>query len=490
MDSAANISPTAQALAEQAVVKLRLLYEQEIAKILRQFEPFLRGEHMAQPVLAHYPQIRFQISALQPVDNRESSGFVYAPGEYVATITQPNLFHDYLVAQIAPLIARYNVQPHIGLSNIPIPLPFVLQHPQALGRLTPTQRDILGNHFTLPDLGAIDDEIVDQPPLQQPHPLSLYSAPRMDISLSRLQHYTGTPASAFQSFVLFTNYAAYVDRFARYAEEALQGRRNALHLDDYTQFITPDYTLIKQADGTVLRQDHALPRGPQMPAYHLVRPGNDGITLVNIGVGPSNAKTITDHIAVLRPHCWLMLGHCGGLDARQRIGDYVLAHTYIRDDHVLDDLLPLTIPIPNLAEMEIALKKAITAIRQVEGYEQKSIVRTGAVLTTANRNWEFLPQHKLAQMFHQGRAIAVDMESATIAANGYRNRIPYGTLLCVSDKPLHGIPKLPGLADSFYQQQIEGHLLIGLRALESLIIEPRHILHSRKLRGPYEPPFR
>ncbi len=80
---------------------------------------------------------------------------------------------------------------------------------------------------------------------------------------------------------------------------------------------------------------------PQMPAYHLQKAGHGGITMVNIGVGPSNAKTITDHIAVLRPHAWLMLGHCAGLRNSQQLGDYVLAHAYMREDHVLDDDLPV-----------------------------------------------------------------------------------------------------------------------------------------------------
>ena len=83
-----------------------------------------------------------------------------------------------------------------------------------------------------------------------------------------------------------------------------------------------------------------------MPAYHLATPDNQGVTLVNIGVGPSNAKTITDHLAVLRPHCWLMVGHCGGLRQSQQIGDYVLAHAYLRQDHVLDGLVPTDVPIP------------------------------------------------------------------------------------------------------------------------------------------------
>ena len=91
-----------------------------------------------------------------------------------------------------------------------------------------------------------------------------------------------------------------------------------------------------------------LPRLPQMPAYHLKKKGHAGITMVNIGVGPSNAKTITDHVAVLRPHAWLMLGHCAGLRNSQRLGDYVLAHAYMREDHVLDDDLPVWVPIPAL----------------------------------------------------------------------------------------------------------------------------------------------
>ena len=89
-------------------------------------------------------------------------------------------------------------------------------------------------------------------------------------------------------------------------------------------------------------------RRHQMPAYHLMAPDRAGITLVNIGVGPSNAKTATDHIAVLRPHTWLMVGHCAGLRNSQSLGDYVLAHAYMREDHVLDDDLPVWVPIPAL----------------------------------------------------------------------------------------------------------------------------------------------
>ena len=176
-----------------------------------------------------------------------------------------------------------------------------------------------------------------------------------------------------------------------------------------------------------------------------------GITMVNIGVGPSNAKTITDHIAVLRPHAWLMLGHCAGLRNTQALGDYVLAHAYVREDHVLDDDLPVWVPIPPLAEVQVALEEAVAEVTGLAGYELKRIMRTGTVATIDNRNWELRDQRGPVQRLSQSRAIALDMESATIAANGFRFRVPYGTLLCVSDKPLHGELKLPGMATDFYK---------------------------------------
>ncbi|MEN9631563.1 MAG: hypothetical protein RJA10_4791, partial [Pseudomonadota bacterium] len=228
------------------------------------------------------------------------------------------------------------------------------------------------------------------------------------------------------------------------------------------------------------------PRLPQMPAYHLMRGDHAGITMVNIGVGPANAKTITDHIAVLRPHAWLMVGHCAGLRTTQQLGDYVLAHGYVREDHVLDEDLPLWVPIPALAEVQVALEQAVAEVTQLSGYELKKIMRTGTVASTDNRNWELLPSLGVSspeRRFSQSRAVALDMESATIAANGFRFRVPYGTLLCVSDKPLHGEIKLPGMANHFYRERVDQHLRIGMRAIELLRQERPGRLHSRKLRS-------
>jgi AMP nucleosidase len=225
-----------------------------------------------------------------------------------------------------------------------------------------------------------------------------------------------------------------------------------------------------------------------MPAYHLMRPGGAGVSLVNIGVGPSNAKTITDHLAVLRPQAWLMIGHCGGLRANQTIGDYVLAHAYLRDDHVLDEVLPPEIPLPALAEIQLALQGAAEIVTGEDAETLKQRLRTGTVVTTDDRNWE-LRYTSSALRFSQSRAVAIDMESATIAAQGYRFRVPYGALLCVSDKPLHGEIKLPGQANRFYERAISEHIQIGIATVDLLRQEGAR-LHSRKLRAFDEPPFR
>ena len=338
--------------------------------------------------------------------------------------------------------------------------------------------------FDLPDLAAMDDGIANGthvPRPGEPQPLSLFTAPRVDYSLQRLRHYTGTLPDHFQNFVLFTNYQFYIDEFIALGHEAMRDPAS-----DYIAFVEPGNLVTRRA-GLAAEPADALgvapPRLPQMPAYHLLRADRSGITMVNIGVGPANAKNITDHIAVLRPHAWVMLGHCAGLRNSQQLGDYVLAHGYVREDHVLDEELPLWVPIPALAEIQVALEQAVADVTQMKGAALKSIMRTGTVASTDNRNWELLPDNQPQRRFSQSRAVALDMESATIAANGFRFRVPYGTLLCVSDKPLHGEIKLPGMANTFYRERVDQHLRIGVRAVELLRGQRLDQLHSRKLRS-------
>ncbi|MFV0359482.1 AMP nucleosidase [Tropicimonas sp.] len=433
---------------------------------------------------AFYPEIRIETTSFAPVDSRLSFGHVAEPGTYSTTVTRPDLFRNYLIQQITLLIETHAVPVMVGPSGTPIPLHFALQDlggadvPQE-GAVDFQIRDV----FDVPDLATTNDDIVNGYGFKYPDgsgPLALFTAQRVDYSLARLSHYTATAPEHFQNHVLFTNYQFYVEEFEAYARRVLGDPDSG-----YTAFVGPGNRRITGPDEPV----PAPAKMPQMPTYHLQRPGGSGITLVNIGLGPSNAKTATDHIAVLRPHAWLMVGHCAGLRNTQALGDFVLAHAYLREDKVLDDDLPVWVPVPALAEIQVALEDAVEEITQLEGYDLKRIMRTGTVATVDNRNWELRDQSGPVQRLSQSRAIALDMESATIAANGFRFRVPYGTLLCVSDKPLHGELKLPGMASAFYKTQVARHLLIGVRAMELLRGMPLERLHSRKLRSFEETAF-
>ena len=436
-------------------------------------------------VRACYPFVRLRVPHGRHPDSRLAYGFVQRAGQYETTLTRPDLYADYYQEQFRLLIDNHGVTLEVGTSHQPIPLPFALAEDEHFeGQLSPAQRQRLPEVFDLPDLTAMDDRIANgthEVAPGAPEPLALFTAPRVDYSLHRLRHYTGTSPEHFQNFVLFTNYQFYIDEFIALGEREM-GRADS----GYDSFVQPGNLVTRRVGLAPLpgnQRGAAPPRLPQMPAYHLTRPDRGGISFVNIGVGPANAKTITDHIAVLRPHAWIMVGHCAGLRGSQQLGDYVLAHGYVREDHVLDEDLPLWIPVPALAEVQIALQQAVADVTRLQGIELKRVLRTGTVATTDNRNWELLGAGSPQRRFSQSRAIALDMESATIAANGFRFRVPYGTLLCVSDKPLHGEIKLPGMANHFYRERVAQHLLIGIRAIERLRENGLHRLHSRKLRS-------
>ncbi|WP_269500161.1 AMP nucleosidase [Castellaniella sp. S9] len=474
--------------ADAAVEQLLTIYARNTAFIRDAFREYSAGRlSEGQRVRACYPAIRIRVDSYQEVDSRLSYGHLVEPGMYMITVTQPALFRDYLREQVGLLMRNHRVPVEIGESDMPIPLHFAFPEGEYVeGEYMESPGHTLRDHFDVPDLAVTDDAIVNgtwQGRPGQPRPLGPFTAPRVDYSLHRLQHYTATAPQHFQDFVLFTNYQFYIEEFVKWARATLAAGEGG-----YTELVEPGNRIVTRE--TAGEPAMPLERTPQMPSYHLKRPGHSGLTLINIGVGPSNAKTITDHVAVLRPSAWLMLGHCAGLRTTQRLGDYVLAHGYVRQDHVLDDDLPLWVPVPPLAEVQVALEQAVAEVAGLSGWELKKIMRTGTVATIDNRNWELRDQQEPVQRLSQSRAIAMDMESATIAANGFRFRVPYGTLLCVSDKPLHGELKLPGMASTFYRTQVNQHLHIGIRALERLREMPPERLHSRKLRSFIETAFK
>ena len=479
--------PTSRSL--KIVDELDALYSASVARLRDALSRYIEKGERPDPAARAagafaYPQIKLHYDGENnPGPLGRAYGRLNTAGDYAISVTQPAMFRDYLATQLDMLIDDFGVWVDIGTSKDEIPYPYVLDAGFDLADVRAVE---LARIFPSTELERIGDELADGTwthGADMPRPLALFDAARVDFSLARLRHYTGTPPAHIQKYILFTNYNRYVDEFVVWATKQLS--------ED------GPYTLLSGAGGLEVRAGDPNPEAAitdsawkkhQMPAYHLVAEDGSGITLVNIGVGPSNAKTITDHLAVMRPEAWLMIGHCGGLRPSQRIGDYVLAHAYLRDDHVLDDVLPPEIPIPAIAEIQQALSKGAEKVSGQSREELKARMRTGTVVTTDDRNWE-LRYTSSALRFSQSRAVAIDMESATLAAQGFRFRVPYGTLLCVSDKPIHGEIKLPGQANRFYERAIAEHLQIGIAAIDELRLAGEQ-LHSRKLRAFNEPPFR
>jgi AMP nucleosidase len=472
----------------EAVDRLETLHHRAVTALIESIRRFAEQgtpPTMEERALFRYPELRVTYLPSAPAPRlARAYGQLMWPGEYAVSITQPKYFRPYLIEQLQLLVDDYGAELSVRVSENEMPYSFVLDAAGAAAFENVPAED-LARFFPSPRLTQVGDAVVDGlhvKRLDGARPLALFDAPRTDYSLKRIEHYTGAPWQDVQPWILFTNYQRYVDEFVRWAAAGVTNGPKGWSLS------CPGQVRIEAGDKDAELKALGAPwRKYQMPAYHLTTPDNDGVTLVNIGVGPSNAKTITDHLAVLRPHCWLMIGHCGGLRHTQRIGDYVLAHAYLRRDKILDDRVPLEVPIPAIAEVQIALQQAATAVSG-DKEDLRRRLRTGTVVSYADRNWE-LNYNQERQLLSQSRAIAVDMESACIATQGFRMRVPYGVLLCISDKPAHGEIKLPGVADRFYDNAVGSHLRIGLETI-ALLKKNRDRLHSRKLRALDEPPFR
>ena len=447
----------------EVVAKLKALYEKS-CEIARSGEFDRYGE-------VRYPKLTVEVRQWRPIDRSEPFGYVDEAGTYSAVISRPDLMEGYLTAQLEALTSNYPCAVEVGYSDVAIPPAYIKGMPPI---------DETAN-LPRPTLDEVHDAIVDghwDAFNGAEKPLFHFGPQRFDLALARLEHYTGIEADSLQRFILFTNYAMHVTEFVKFGLRELSDPDSR-----YTRLVLPSGETVSD---TVALEDLELGSKFQMPRYDLVTENGDGITMINIGVGPSNAKTITDSLAVLRPEAWIMIGHCAGLDARMRIGDLILGNAYERHDHVLDDYLRRELPIPAVPEIQRTLEKAVSKVYGSDA----SLMRTGTVLSTGDRNWEWKDPRDLWEWLRGSTAAAVDMESCTIAANGYRYRVPYGTLLAVSDLPLHAVPKLPAGAQAFYSNSKEAHVMCAVRAMEKLARHPER-LRTRKLRRAIgEVPFR
>lgn len=429
-----------------------------------------------------YPKIVVDVREWRPIDRSQPFGYVDESGRYSATLSKPYIIRDYLYEQLTRLTENYPCDIYVGQSSVRIPPEYI----RNVGDVSEARRaGDVADAIPRPTLDEVHDAIIDgdwEAFHGEEKPLFHFGPQRFDIACARIEHYTGVEVDTVQKFILFTNYAMHTTEFVRFGLSQLTQEDSR-----YTALVLPNGETLHSDDAVNVDYEQlTLTSRFQMPRFDLVTAAGDGITMLNIGVGPSNAKTITDCLAVLRPEAWIMIGHCAGMDGRMRMGDLILGNAYQREDNLLDGHVGSRNPIPAIPEVQRMLELSVDEIYG----KDKTLMRTGTVLSTDDRNWEWRTSRQLWEWLRASTAVAVDMESCTIAANGYRYRIPYGTLLSVSDLPLHAVPKLPAQAQAFYSNSKEAHVMCAVRTVEQLADNPQR-LHTRKLRRTIgEVPFR
>jgi AMP nucleosidase len=253
---------------------------------------------------------------------------------------------------------------------------------------------------------------------------------KSDIVDNWLPRYTGRTLTEFSKFILLTNFSRYLNLFSEWNDNA-----PIIGLDKPMQSVSAN-----------------------------------GITLINFGMGSPMAATMMDLLTAIQPKAVLFLGKCGGLKKKNKIGDLILPIAAIRGEGTSNDYLPAEVP----ALPAFALQKAIsTTIR-----DHSRDYWTGTVYTTNRRVWEH--DKKFKKYLKTLRAMAVDMETATIFTTGFANKIPTGALLLVSDQPM--IPEGVKTAESdsnVTEQYVETHLRVGIDSLKQLINNGLTVKHLK-----------
>ena len=245
-----------------------------------------------------------------------------------------------------------------------------------------------------------------------------------------LPRYTGRPLADFGGYIILTNFSKYLQLFS-------------------------------------LWNDNAPIMGIDKPMQSV---SANGITIINFGMGSSVAATVMDLLTAIKPKAVIFLGKCGGLKKKNSVGDLILPIAAIRGEGTSNDYLPAEVP----ALPSFALQKAISTTIRDFGRDYW----TGTCYTTNRRVWEHDKEFK--KYLKKLRAMAVDMETATIFTTGFANKIPTGALLLVSDQPM--IPEGVKTAESdssVTEQFVETHLRVGIESLKQLINNGLTVKHLK-----------
>lgn len=244
-----------------------------------------------------------------------------------------------------------------------------------------------------------------------------------------LPRYTGLQLNEFGKYILLTNFTQYVDLFSKWYNVPIIGEEKAM----------PNATA-------------------------------NGITIINFGMGSPNAATIMDLLSAIHPKAVLFLGKCGGLKAKNEVGDLILPIAAIRNEGTSNDYLPIEVPALPAFNLQQAVS---TKIR-----ESKKDYWSGTVLTTNKRVWEY--DERFKKYLKKTRAMAIDMETATIFIVGFYNEIPSGALLLVSDQPMISTGVKTEESDNIVNNNyVENHLRLGVDSLLELINNGTSVKHLR-----------
>lgn len=244
-----------------------------------------------------------------------------------------------------------------------------------------------------------------------------------------LPRYTGKALEEFGKYILLTNFNGYVDLFAKMTKSEVEGK------------------------------DKAMPSAT-----------SGQITIINFGMGSANAATIMDLLTAIKPKAVLFLGKCGGLKKKNEIGDLILPIAAIRGEGTSNDYLPELVPALPAFQLQRAVS---TSIR-----EANCDYWTGTVYTTNRRVWEHDDEFK--DYLRKLRAMAIDMETATLFITGFANKIPTGALLLVSDQPMVAEGVKTEASDKVVTENfVERHMQIGIDSLNELINHGKSIKHLR-----------
>ena len=494
--------------AEEAFNELCRLYEQETKRLQKAFAAFKKIKEIDsgdEPrIKGYYPVLRIKVDHDHINLNPSlSHGAFKEEGVYELVVTDPNSYNHLLdqmkmVAENSPGIVF-----EVGFSEEEIPLHYAMRdvnfNLDAEKGMTPEKAAVARRIFQRRNPMNIKDYRSSDTPPPETKILLPYNGERVDHAKSQFFYYTRTPLEALQPFVIFSNYAQYVEEFYQYGINSLTHEFNDSADKDQAHAIAVVRTgyPVKFREGITETEELAAikaatemknKKGAQMPSCHILMSDGSGISMINTGVGGPNALNIADLVSVKRSDGWFMAGHAAGLSPTMKVGDYVFADGYFVNPMIpnlqgtgFDYSRVSPVMSPSSSEMQMAIEKNISLYAQkMHNTHPGQMFRRTAVVSTDYRFWERFEVTR--DNLRTTNAAALDMETSWLALKAYEQSTPFGAFLKISDLPYHDQPKAPAMTDGFFDEGLGPHLGLIIDTIKTLKAEHYANMHSRKYR--------